>query len=497
MASDSNDQVVDKESTLLNLWIRFSAGESLVPSDLAHLRHALAVNPQFRAIVLQDERMDQLLRFMDESSASVERESDDESFTAAVLRRCTESSSTEDARQSTNLPSAVDLVFRNPDPSSSGFPRHRKNHRSNRRSLLMRSLSNPAVALAVVTLTIVVSAGWWFALHQSSQQGQASNQGQDDRGPVNQPPRQPPEQKSPEKQNVQYARVIQSGEAVLTGAQEPGSITNEQMVLEQGSVRLECSGGAVVDIFGPAQFQMLSPGELKLDAGELSANVPSPAKGFRVRTPNAVVVDLGTVFDVAVSPEGMTEAEVRQGTISAESHEQESLQKWQLTADELNQVTFFASLPVSGVNSGNAVQPRSPISSAARGFGNQFSGLISFNSRTVKFSDEPMFEATRIRINARFAEAPLEAAEEWSHFVELQTSDSPVNGEVTLNGIRIELRNLSEAVLFSDRLFNNEQKSGMTTDSFRGILSINGQERQFENRDQYDAAIRELLRTGE
>ncbi len=66
-----------------------------------------------------------------------------------------------------------------------------------------------------------------------------------------------------------------------------------------------------------------------------------------------------------------------------------------------------------------------------------------------------------------------------------------------LNGIRIELKNLSDAVLFSGRLPNNEQQPGMTTDKFRGILRINGQERQFENRGQYDAVIRELLRPTE
>ncbi len=125
--------------------------------------------------------------------------------------------------------------------------------------------------------------------------------------------------------------------------------------------------------------------------------MPSPAVGFRVTTPTSVIVDLGTIFDVAVESDGTTLVEVRQGHISAVPVDEPELQQWQLMADDMNEVTFYPRL-VSA--------EKGPVASAARGFGGQFSGVISLNDSTLKFTSEQEFERIRQELQTLFQTSP-------------------------------------------------------------------------------------------
>lgn len=77
-----------------------------------------------------------------------------------------------------------------------------------------------------------------------------------------------------------------------------------QLRLREGFVELRFAGGATVLLEGPAVFDAVGGGEGFLRRGNLVATVPKEARGFAVRTPGAVVVDLGTEFGVSVDDAG-------------------------------------------------------------------------------------------------------------------------------------------------------------------------------------------------
>lgn len=85
-----------------------------------------------------------------------------------------------------------------------------------------------------------------------------------------------------------------------TGAPlEPGWLR-----LKSGLVQVDFFNGARVVLEGPAEFQLVSAGEAVCTAGKLTAEVPPQARGFRVRTPQGTVVDLGTSFGLNVNGSG-------------------------------------------------------------------------------------------------------------------------------------------------------------------------------------------------
>ncbi|MCO6047469.1 FecR domain-containing protein [Aeoliella sp. ICT_H6.2] len=85
--------------------------------------------------------------------------------------------------------------------------------------------------------------------------------------------------------------------------------------LEAGVAQVTFNDGAKVVLQGPAEFEMISPGSARLASGKLSALVPMQAVGFRVHTPSAEVVDLGTEFGLVVSDDGHTEVHVFAGEV--------------------------------------------------------------------------------------------------------------------------------------------------------------------------------------
>ena len=102
----------------------------------------------------------------------------------------------------------------------------------------------------------------------------------------------------------------QPGENPLLGAPlDPGWLR-----LKSGLVQIVFYSGARLVIEGPAEVQLVSAGEVVCVGGRLIAEVPTPAKGFRVRTPRMDVTDLGTVFGVDVSARE-TELHVFKGSV--------------------------------------------------------------------------------------------------------------------------------------------------------------------------------------
>lgn len=84
--------------------------------------------------------------------------------------------------------------------------------------------------------------------------------------------------------------------------------------LESGLAQIVFYSGARVVIEGPAEVRLVSPSEAGCRTGRLLAEVPEPARGFRLRTEHLDLVDLGTSFGVAASQD-QTEVHVFQGKV--------------------------------------------------------------------------------------------------------------------------------------------------------------------------------------
>ena len=93
------------------------------------------------------------------------------------------------------------------------------------------------------------------------------------------------------------------------GALEPGWLR-----LESGLAQVVFYSGARILIEGPAQLQLVSPTEAICLTGRLLAEVPEPARGFRLKTDQLKVVDLGTAFGVDATRD-RTEVHVFKGKV--------------------------------------------------------------------------------------------------------------------------------------------------------------------------------------
>jgi len=92
-------------------------------------------------------------------------------------------------------------------------------------------------------------------------------------------------------------------------ALEPGSLR-----LEAGLAQVVFYSGARVVIEGPTELQLISPAEAACPEGRFLAEVPQPARGFRVKTGQITVVDRGTAFGIEAS-HGQTEIHVFKGEV--------------------------------------------------------------------------------------------------------------------------------------------------------------------------------------
>src|SRR5579859_2186108 len=85
--------------------------------------------------------------------------------------------------------------------------------------------------------------------------------------------------------------------------------------LESGSAQVVFYSGARMVIEGPAELQLVSPMEAVCRHGRLLLEVPPPAHGFRLRTPQLNVVDLGTSFGISAAA-GQSAVHVFKGKVA-------------------------------------------------------------------------------------------------------------------------------------------------------------------------------------
>ena len=100
--------------------------------------------------------------------------------------------------------------------------------------------------------------------------------------------------------------------AIPTGAK---LVADRRLELSRGLAEINFNSGAGMILEGPAVFEPTSENRGFLRSGKLAANVPAGAAGFSVRTPSAMIVDLGTEFGVAVEDDGTSEVQVFSGIV--------------------------------------------------------------------------------------------------------------------------------------------------------------------------------------
>jgi hypothetical protein len=90
------------------------------------------------------------------------------------------------------------------------------------------------------------------------------------------------------------------------------------LFLQSGFAQIKFDSGATVIVEAPARFQVEAVNSLELASGQICAKVPPSAHGFAVETATSRVVDLGTEFGVATSPDGSDEIQVFKGKVQAQ-----------------------------------------------------------------------------------------------------------------------------------------------------------------------------------
>jgi hypothetical protein len=84
---------------------------------------------------------------------------------------------------------------------------------------------------------------------------------------------------------------------------------------ESGWVELQFHRGARVVVEGPAEFELITDMQARCLLGKVRADVPPPAIGFEVLSPNVRVVDRGTSFGLEVERDGPAEVHVFSGRV--------------------------------------------------------------------------------------------------------------------------------------------------------------------------------------
>ena len=101
-----------------------------------------------------------------------------------------------------------------------------------------------------------------------------------------------------------------------TAFDSPNVPLGRKYELASGLVEITYDTGAKVILQGPVKYEVESATGGYLSVGKLTGKMENKtARGFSVRTPTAVVTDLGTEFGVEVNKEGDTTSHVFRGSV--------------------------------------------------------------------------------------------------------------------------------------------------------------------------------------
>lgn len=102
-------------------------------------------------------------------------------------------------------------------------------------------------------------------------------------------------------------------------AGEDGGLAAGRARLEAGTARIRMVGGAELVLKAPMAIELLDTTTVRVTQGNVTVFVSDESVGFRVFTPMAILVDMGTEFGVEVEESGATEVHVFDGVVVAKS----------------------------------------------------------------------------------------------------------------------------------------------------------------------------------
>ncbi len=115
------------------------------------------------------------------------------------------------------------------------------------------------------------------------------------------------------------ATLVQVENCKWSGSDLPTAVNSRlgagTLALVEGIATLRFKNGATVTIEAPTKLEILNAMHCRLIEGSLVAEVPEPAHGFTIDTPDIKVVDLGTKFGVTTASTGNSQVHVFTGEV--------------------------------------------------------------------------------------------------------------------------------------------------------------------------------------
>ncbi|MFT5465050.1 MAG: hypothetical protein ACI8UO_000136 [Verrucomicrobiales bacterium] len=111
--------------------------------------------------------------------------------------------------------------------------------------------------------------------------------------------------------------TAESGAVWDQRADADGTLEPGRLVLREGLAQIAFFGGASISLEGPAEIELISSDEAILYRGRLRADVPPAARGFKIRTGDVSLVDLGTSFGLGVRDDDSADIVVFDGEVRA------------------------------------------------------------------------------------------------------------------------------------------------------------------------------------
>ncbi len=250
-------------------------------------------------------------------------------------------------------------------------------------------------------------------------------------------------------------------------------------------MELTLVGGAHILLEGPATINLIGPQHVAVARGNLTALVPPEDLGFRVSTPTARIIDLGTEFRVSVSDDGQTDVELLQGEVVVIPWDDGPAGKrWRLARNEFENVTVSPS----------AEDGQRMLASQAVG-PDRFRGQIRLAGASIDLDSQDHFDRLRNGVKTKLATSPGDAVADW---LQLTRTLSATTGVVNLNGEEIPISGLEGVLDFENLLHGGDfplAGNSQQNSSFSGTVNINGQQRTFTNPAEYEAFRKEMFQS--
>jgi anti-sigma factor RsiW len=136
---------------------------------------------------------------------------------------------------------------------------------------------------------------------------------------------------------AQVAVEVVSSEGVRALDRRFAPVTGQKteisrLQLTAGSLSLKLDSEVQLDFSGAVDVEFLSPMRVRLNRGQLTAEVGERGKGFTVETVRGTVVDLGTRFGVEVGLYGTMDVVVFDGTVEVHETDTQRKTEWPLAS---------------------------------------------------------------------------------------------------------------------------------------------------------------------